>query len=166
LKGLLVGYHRRRGLALGVSRPDSEGSRRLIRAAAEAGAAELRGKELSPEQVERSRRTARELGLARYLQSGYHGPHWTREQLRLLGTEPGAAVAAKVGRTPQAVRIMRGRRGIPNPAARPGAYGSPPWTAEEDHLVRTLPPAQAAPRTGRTMDAVYGWRSHLGLTGR
>jgi hypothetical protein len=74
-------------------------------------------------------------------------------------------VAAKVGRTANAVRVMRGRLGIPNPAARPGVYGSPPWTAVEDHLVRTLPPAQAAARTGRTMHAVYGRRHHLGLTG-
>jgi hypothetical protein len=74
-------------------------------------------------------------------------------------------VAAKVGRTVQAVRSMRRRLGIPNPAARPGAYGSPPWTAEEDRLVRTLPPAQAAAKTGRTMHAVYGRRRYLGLTG-
>jgi len=53
----------------------------------------------------------------------------------------------------------------PGPAARPGAYGSPPWTAAEDRLVRTLPPAQAAARTGRTMHAVYTRRHFLGLTG-
>jgi hypothetical protein len=151
--------------ALGVGRADSEGSRRLIRAASEMGAAEQRGRQLPPEQVERRRRTARELNLARHLKAGYHGPWWTREQLRLLGTEPDAAVAAKVGRTVQAVRSMRTRLGIPNPAARPGAYGSPPWTAAEDRLVRTLPPAQAAARTGRTMHAVYTRRHFLGLTG-
>src|SRR6516164_1577422 len=121
------------------------------------GAAEQRGRELPPEQVERRRRTARELNLARHLRTGYHGPRWTKAQLRLLGTAPDEVVAKKVGRTTQAVRCMRARRGIPNPAARPGAYGSPPWTAAEDRLVRTLPPAQAAARTGRTIDAVY-WR--------
>jgi hypothetical protein len=151
--------------ALGVGRADTEGSRRLIRAASEMGAAEQRGRELPPEQVERRRRTAREKNLAQYLQPGYHGQWWTREQLQLLGKEPDEVVAAKVGRTANAVRVMRGRLGIPNPAARPGAYGNPPWTAAEDRLVRALPPAQAAARTGRTMDAVYGRRRHLGLTG-
>ena len=144
---------------------DTEGSRRLIQAAAEMGAAEQRGRELPPEQVERRRRTAREKNLAQYLQPGYHGPRWTQEQPQLLGAEPDVVVAEKVGRTAQAVRVMRSRLGIPNPAARPGAYGSPPWTAAEDRLVRTLPPAQAAARTGRTMDAVYRRRHHLGLTG-
>jgi hypothetical protein len=33
-------------------------------------------------------------------------------------TEPDEMVAAKVGRAAKAVRVMRGRRGIPNPAAR------------------------------------------------
>ena len=135
---------------------------RQCQAASEMGAAKQRGRELPPEQVERRRRTAREKNLARHLKTGYHGPWWTREQLRLLGTEPDEVVAAKVGRTAQAVRSMRGRLGIPNPAARPGAYGSPPWTAAEDRLVRTLPPGEAAARMGRTMHAVYGRRHDLG----
>jgi hypothetical protein len=100
--------------ALGVSCTDNEGSRRLLRAASEMGAAEQRGRELPPEQVERRRRTAREKNLAQYLQPGYNGPRWTEE---------------------------------------------------EDQLIRTLPPAQAAARTGRTMHAVYRRRHHLGLTG-
>jgi hypothetical protein len=75
--------------ALGVGRADSEGSRRLIRAAAEKGAAQLRGKPLPPEQVERRRRTAIEKGLGRNLLTGYHGPCWTRRQIRLLGKMSG-----------------------------------------------------------------------------
>jgi hypothetical protein len=71
--------------ALGVGRADSEGSRRLIRAAAEKGAARLRGKQLPPAQVERRRRTAIEKGLGRNLVTGYHGPRWTKPQIRLLG---------------------------------------------------------------------------------
>jgi hypothetical protein len=35
-----------------------------------------------------------------------------------------------------------------------------PWTAAEDQLVRTLPPAEAARRTGRTLLAVYA-RRHI-----
>jgi hypothetical protein len=41
-----------------------------------------------------------------------------------------------------------------------------PWTAEEDAVVRTLPPAEAALRTGRTVNAIYRRRVVLGLTGR
>jgi hypothetical protein len=142
-----------------------EGARRLNRAAAELGAAELRGKELPPEQVERRRQTALELGLGRNLVKGYHGPRWTRAQLRLLGKLPDEEVARRTGRSWNAVRAKREGLGIPNPAARPGDYGREPWTAEEDDLVRRLPPAEAATRTGRTLMAVYCRRGLLGLTG-
>jgi hypothetical protein len=37
------------------------------------------------------------------------------------------------------------------------------WTAEEDELVRTLPPAEAARRTGRTPHAVTDRRRLLGV---
>lgn len=39
------------------------------------------------------------------------------------------------------------------------------WTAEEDDLVRTLPPAEAAEATGRTLTAVYARRRELKLSG-
>jgi len=85
--------------------------------------------------------------------------------LQLLGKEPDAVVAEKVGRTVNAVRVMRERLGILNPAARPGAYGSPRWSAQQDDLVRRLSPAEAARLTGRTITAVYSRRSLLGLKG-
>jgi hypothetical protein len=72
-------------------------------------------------------------------------------------------VAARIGPTPLAVRVMRDQLGIPNPAARPGAYGSPRWSAEEDDRVYRLPPAEAARRTGRTLGGVYSRQSLLGL---
>jgi len=59
---------------------------------------------------------ARRLNLAQHLQPGYHGPRWTAEQLALLGTLPDADVAARIGRTPNAVRVMRDRLGIPRQA--------------------------------------------------
>jgi len=99
--------------ALGVDGYSPPGTRRLRQAASEAGADALRGKQLPPEQVGRRRRTARELGLWRTLQPGYHGPRWTEGQLRLLGTDTDEAVAALVGRTPAAVRVKRTRLGIP-----------------------------------------------------
>src|SRR5262245_9864640 len=103
--------------ALGVGRMDSAGSRRLILAAAESGAAVLRGAQLPPDQAERRRRTARELNLGRKLRPGtFPGTApWTKAQLRLLGTAPDAEVARRVGRTQDAVRQKRCKLGIPNP---------------------------------------------------
>jgi len=98
--------------ALGVTRMENEGTARLILLAAESGAAVLRGQELTPEQVERRRRTAREKNLGRHLVGGYHGPRWTAEQLALLGTMPDEEVAAQTGRSIAAVRLMRTRRKI------------------------------------------------------
>jgi hypothetical protein len=40
------------------------------------------------------------------------------------------------------------------------------WTTEEAEAVRTLPPAEAAGKTGRTMDAVYRRRSDLKARGQ
>src|SRR5262249_8469797 len=59
----------------------------------------LRGRELSPKEVERRRQTALELGLVRSLRPGYQGPWWTAQE-----------VARRTRRTPNAVRIERGRR--------------------------------------------------------
>ena len=54
---------------------------------------------------------------------------------------------------PRLLDRHRGRRG----------HGWVPWTPAEDELVRTLPPAEAAERTGRTLPAVYQRRHHLGV---
>jgi hypothetical protein len=98
---------------LGVGRTDNEGTRRLMRAAAEKGGEAARGREFTDEECdERSRRVLR-LNLARYLHKGYHGPRWTPAQLRLLGRYPDEVVAAKVGRTVGAVRSKRTTLGIP-----------------------------------------------------
>jgi hypothetical protein len=40
-------------------------------------------------------------------------PSWTRAQLRLVGEEPDAVVAAKVGRSVGAVKRQRVRLGLP-----------------------------------------------------
>lgn len=52
------------------------------------------------------------------------------------------------------------RRGVIPPAA------GVPWTADEDALLRTLPPEQVAQRTGRTQSAVSSRRAKLGLPDR
>lgn len=41
--------------------------------------------------------------------------------------------------------------------------GGRPWTAEEDALLRSLPPAEVVRRTGRTPRAVYARRRVLGI---
>ena len=45
---------------------------------------------------------------------------------------------------------------------RPPAAGRP-WTADEDELLSTLPAAEVARRTGRTLTAVYNRRIDLGM---
>jgi hypothetical protein len=102
------------GKTFGVQRTEPEGSRRLNQAAAQAGGDAVRGRELTPEGKELHRRIATELKLGRFLQPGYHGPVWTPEQLALLGTMPDAEIAKRIGRTPNATRIMRRRLGIGN----------------------------------------------------
>jgi hypothetical protein len=98
--------------ALGVER-FNEGSTRLRQAVNVEQAAKLRGKQLTAEQVERRRPTALTLNLGRNLPAGYRGPWRTAEELALLGRMPDADVAARIGRTTRAVRIMRTRLGVP-----------------------------------------------------
>jgi hypothetical protein len=95
--------------ALGVTRTNNEGSRRLIRAASERGAERLRGRPLPIDKVERRRRTANELNLGRYLWTGYHGPWWTEDEIALLGQLSDVEVAEQTGRTVDAVRGKRRR---------------------------------------------------------
>jgi hypothetical protein len=99
--------------ALGVTCTSNEGSRRLLHAAAEAGAAAMRERGLSDEERDQRSRQAIRLNLKRFLHLGYHGPRWTRAQPRLLGKEPDDVVAAKIGRSVNAVRVMRTRLGVP-----------------------------------------------------
>jgi hypothetical protein len=91
---------------LGVGRMDSEGSRRLILAASERGAERVRGKPV-PRKVRKLRRqTARQ-------RPRPWGRKWTAEELALLGTWDDGEVAARTGRTADAVRLARDRKGIP-----------------------------------------------------
>src|SRR5262245_10493912 len=141
--------------ALGVGRTDSPGSRRLIQAAAEAGAEGMKRREWTAEERDGYRQRAVELNLARHLRPD-HGQGWTKEELRLLGTAPDAEVAGRIGRTTNAVRIRRTRLGIPDP----GGHG---WTAEELALLGTAPDEEVARRIGRTPGAVTHKRCKLGI---
>ncbi len=160
--GVSVGVVHRWRRAFGIGRMDNPGSRRLFRAAAEKGARRATWVEWTPEARERKRRINREQNLGRNLQLGYHGRRWTDEEAALLGKLPDDEVAGHTGRKVDAVRRKREALGIPNPTAQPGAYGSPPWSEEEDELVRQLPPQEATARLGRTINAVYSRRSVLG----
>lgn len=98
--------------ALGIGQWGTEGSRRLHAEASEKGARKTRGKWLPPDQVERRRRTALQLGLkptGRWREDG-----WTPEQLALLGTMPDAKLARRIGRTARAVQQRRILLGIPS----------------------------------------------------
>jgi hypothetical protein len=117
--GVSVGVVWRWRKALGVTRTNNEGSRRRIRAAAEAGTARLRGVPLPPHMVEQRRRSAIENNLAQYLTPGYHGPRWSDADLALLGTLTDDEVARRSGRSWNAVRQRREKLGIPGPPARP-----------------------------------------------
>jgi len=163
--GVTAGVVWRWRKAMNVGRADPEGTRQLIRTTAAAGGKAIQERGFTDEQCDERSQRARLLNPAQYLSKNRHGrgPPWSREHLELLGRLPDAEVATQIGRTEEAVRVMRGRQGIPNPAARPGAYHSPPWTAEEDALVVQLAPRVAAKGLGRTLDAVYSRRSLLGV---
>jgi hypothetical protein len=144
-------------LALGVERPTAtEGTRRLRRAVSEKIAAKLRGKPLPPEQVERRRRTALELNTAHYLKRTRAARAWPAWQLQLLGTALDEEVAARIGRSPDAVRHMREKQGIPNPSG----HG---WTEAELARLGTAPDEEVAAQIGRTPGAVCQKRCLLGI---
>jgi hypothetical protein len=99
--------------ALGVGRTDNPGSARLIRAASQKGADEMKRKDW-PAQARQQRRERAVVGnYAALLQPGYHGPRWTRGQLVLLGTDADKVIAARIGKSRDAVRAQRVRRKIP-----------------------------------------------------
>jgi hypothetical protein len=53
------------------------------------------------------------LGLGRNLRFGYHGQWWSEADLAQLGTMQDAKLAARLGRSVAAVRVMRTGLGIP-----------------------------------------------------
>src|SRR5262245_52915323 len=98
---------------LGVDRRNNPGTRRRMLAASLAGAAKLRDKPMPEAQKQELRERAKRLNLARFLKPRPGGRPWEASELELLGTEPDEALAARFGRTPGAVRVMRTRRGVP-----------------------------------------------------
>ena len=124
--GVTAGVVWRWRLALGVGRADTEGSKRLIAAARkETGRkntgrvqreeeAAKRRRKLTPREVELNRQRAIALDLAKHLEKARRVRAWKRWELRLLmGKWTDAVVAAKTGRTANAVRLKRRKRGLP-----------------------------------------------------
>jgi len=124
---------------------------------------------------------------ATWLRQGYGQEEWFAEARR--------KAHARARDPQRRAKIAASRRGRPRPpgvlqAMQSGRLGKPlseehrhklsethrrrgtrppkagrPRSAAEGRLVRTLPPAEAARRTGRTVGAVYGRRHALGLSG-
>jgi hypothetical protein len=142
--------------ALGVTPTDNQGSLRLTRAAAEAGAKAMKARAWTDEERERRRQVNAERGLAANLITGYHGPLWAAEDIALLGQVADAELARRTGRTVGAVRQKREELGIPNPAANR-------WREDELALLGTLPDREVARRLGRSLQSVTQKRTKLGI---
>jgi hypothetical protein len=74
----------------------------------------MRGRKLSKKLVERRIEVRRELGILRQ-PDRWGEQRWQPEELDLLGTAPDAELAARLGRTVTAVRVMRNRLGRRKP---------------------------------------------------
>jgi hypothetical protein len=144
--------------ALGVGMWEPEGSKRLHQALSEAGAAAMQGREFTQAERQAKAERAKAMNLIQHPWAGRQekGQYWTAEQLQLLGTDTDAAIAAQIGRTPEAVRVKRSKLGIPNLADKR-------WSAEDIALLGTMPDEQVAELVGRTLWAVRLKRSELGI---
>ena len=71
----------------------------------------MKGRDWSEDEREQRRRQAIELNAAGVIYGGYRVQPWTVEELALLGTMPDAQVAAQIGKSRDAVRVARGRKG-------------------------------------------------------
>jgi hypothetical protein len=105
---------------LGVER-FNKGSARLQKRNGAKGAASLQSKRWTPAERAAKRALSRALGLVRFMRTKrWPERPWMPSEVKLLGTMPDAAVAARVGRSRATVRRERVELGIP-------AYG--PGTA-------------------------------------
>lgn len=145
--------------ALGIGRMDSEGSRRLILGCVQSALSTHYAGKLP-------RRKRRPAPVAGVEPADDLGLLWMPEEVALVGVLSDAEVGRRIGRSRNAVRIKREQLRRPDPTDRDGKRKHRPWTDEEDHLVRTLPPAEAAAGIGRTRGAVYTRRYELGATER
>jgi hypothetical protein len=135
--------------ALGVTRTNNEGTRRLIREASQFGADVMKERNWTEAEREEYRKRSTALDLQRHRREGYYQTRaWKPEELLLLGKRSDARVAKKTGRSIEAVRQKRQELGICNPRARE-------WQPEELRLLDKFSDGAVAARTGRTVWAVY-----------
>jgi hypothetical protein len=104
--------------AFGAAQFGTDGSARLHRAAGGREARKTRGRPLPAKVRAKMRRAAAgRADLAGLLKRArvkrWEGREWTREQIALLGTMPDDELGARIGRPGNAVRIKRGKLGIP-----------------------------------------------------
>lgn len=119
--GTKVAWNWRKRFVPGSGHVRTEGDRVVQRRASAAGAAACRGVKL-PEAACDSRAAAAKAA-GRRPPDRWAGRGWTAEQEALLGTAPDAEVAARVGRTAEAVRCRRTGKGIAT--VRDGRRGFP-----------------------------------------
>ena len=97
--------------AFGIPRAGTPGSAARIAESSAKGAAAMKSKEWTAEELDRKSKLSKLLGLkptGRWAVGG-----WTDEQRALLGTDDDEVIAARVGRTKGAVRAQRAVRRIP-----------------------------------------------------
>ena len=93
-------------------RSTTPGSKKAIHAAAVKGAAALKAKAWTVEERGSKSAIAKRLKLRPGPRWTTRNGKWTAKQLKLLGTDDDNVIAAKLGRTPGAVRCQRTRREI------------------------------------------------------
>jgi hypothetical protein len=100
--------------SLGIGRLDTPGSVRLRDEIAKRNGQMLRGMKLPARLVKQRREQAIRLNLIQFLKGTKREdrPYWTAKELLLLGTGTDEAIAQRLGRTANAVRIKRHRLGI------------------------------------------------------
>jgi hypothetical protein len=105
-------WHWRR--ALGVTKANNPTTHALYLEAAERGGAASRRRGVTEVERRHRRRLAKKNNLIRFARAKRSAsPPWTAKELAQLGKLPDEALAQRTGRTVEAVRIMRNRRGIP-----------------------------------------------------
>ena len=91
-----------------------------------------------------------------------------REALGAAKLNAGSArLRQSVARDPdRRAKIAAAKRGSARPTPLGWVPNGIPWTEAADELVRTLPPAEAAERTGHPLGSVYTRRYELGVSRR
>jgi hypothetical protein len=132
------------------------GSRRLQHEVSERGAAGIKAKDWTDEELDRKSEVAKRAGIRPG--DRWKDRHWTPEEDALLGTDHDRAVAGRIGRTRSAVTTRRVNSGI---RAFPGAVNY--WRPEELALLGTADDDVIAATPGRTENAVMQMRQRLGI---